>query len=271
MEKAIYYIGNNPEIFRFLKSSLNNQTELLKLEDLNQLQEVDYLLIVSPTKVALEGTFFRWVDVSSLWENYLLERFPHIQLMIVGFWSSNRINCRHYRDILELGNWQEDFLHSAFPSLEELYAEKKVQEGRLSEWDIKKYLKRFISGHNRQGLFKYSIALKHTMTLAYDEYESGNYPNIEQEVIKTLGEEEWKNLFERWTFYKPFLEHTPFCQHINKVESVFQEIHIYFKNVLKEFPDFTANEMLFAASPRKFETELEKIHKLLKYNLNPYI
>lgn len=271
MNKPIYYIGNNSEVIQFLQLSIRHKENLLKLEDISKLEEFNYLLIVSPIKINLGGTFFRWVDISSLWENYLLEHYPHIRLMIVGFWSCNRMSCVHYRDVLDLGNWRESLLSPYFPTLEEVYAKKEIEEGRLSEWDIRRYLKRFADGHERQGFFKYLTALKHTMTVAYDESKMGDYKIIEKEVIKSLGEEEWKHLSERWIFYKPFLEHTPFCQHLEKIEGVLQGMHTYFRSVLKKTPNFAANEALFTASPRKFEEELEKIHRLLKHDLNPYI
>lgn len=271
LSQSIYYIGNNPDTLQFLESSLEEQEALLELKDVNQLQEVNYLLAISPSKVKLGKKIYRWIDLSCLWENYLLERYPHIKLMIIGFWSCDRMNCDNYRDILDLGDWKDSLFSPNFPSLKEVYAEKEIANNRLNEWNVKRYLKRFVNGHNRLGFSKYLTALKHTMTVAYDEYKIDDYQIIEKEVIKVLGEKEWKHLSERWIFYRRFLEYTPFCQHVEKVNDILQEIHTYFSCVLKKSPDFTTNEALFGTSPRRFEIELDEIYKLLKYDLKPYI
>ncbi len=276
--QPIYYIGSNPDTLQFLESSLVEQEVLLELKDVNQLQEVNYLLAISPSKVKLGKKIYRWIDLSCLWENYLLEKYPHIKLMVIGFWNRRCMGCNgNYRDILDLGDWKNSLFSSDFPSLKEVYTKREMEEDRLSQWNIKRYLKRFADGHDRQGFFKYLTALKHTMNLAYDEYEAPNdaykwnYEKIEKEAIRASGQEEWKHLSERWTFYKSFLEHTHFCQYVATVSNVLKEIEEYFAGLLKKPNNLAANEKLFAEKSRKFELQLETIDDLLNRYLTPYI
>ncbi|MEZ4888060.1 MAG: hypothetical protein R3E32_25255 [Chitinophagales bacterium] len=275
MNPAIYYTGDNPDALQFLQSQLTTENRLIPLEDLKQLDKVQYLLIISPTKIDLKGSSTRWIDTSYFWEAYLLDYYPNIRLMNIGYWSCDRMSCENYRDILDLGDWQTSLVSSSFPTLEQVYAEEEVLEDRLSEWDIKHYLKRFTDGHNRQGFCKYLTALKHTMTVAYDEYNAledeykWDYETIENESIRASGQLEWEQMLERWQFYKPFLKHTPFQKHLKEVESAMQKLSVYFQALKTSSIDLSKNEALFEQG--NFEVELEKIDHLLTRHLLVYL
>lgn len=187
------------------------------------LSEATLFFVPEPMKLRQQYYF-----VTDLWQRYFAYHQPEVKVIGFGYHQEEDNN---YLNLFELPADGASIL-SKF-----MEADKNIIFRKGKGENIRNRIKKFFEGHGDQSVTDELDKVLRIIQMAHDEMKihQESYDFIHRELFMPNAlSAKWELIKNRWSFYRPYFESTPFYQEIEALWNLLQKLSPFFDGNCEE-------------------------------------